>query len=775
MIRTLMFLAALTPQPAADEDVQAREDILAQPRYRFCHEEDYPLIDSERAFCSFVTEETGSCPALVKACKQAPKEVQDKGGTAIETKMEPGARAPTGRTSGGDDRIGVRRANGESSSTSDKPDQKGDKGDKKTPDDSGNNANQGDNKKNGEDGQKPDKPGTQDPNSDKPGENPAAKPPSENPKSPRDSADSPPPPPPPRPDPALASAASGIARVLFFLLLGGFIAFILWMVVKNLLADTDAPPEEVPPDETVPTGQTAAKTVARGVVETDVERLLARARAAAQRGAFGQAIDDLYAALLRRLDGDGIIEIQPFRTNGDYLRQVRRERSEIAPDVRAVLSDVESVQFGSRGATSELFARIHDRVVPLVTKTLAVVFFLVGLSTIVSCGHVAVEDVDEDVPVTVDPIFRGDSSPSGIHAIATLVNDVGVDMRQHRRPLEELPDPGISTIVLLPDYDISDIGAWRLHEWVKRGGDLVFAGGNEFPEWAGATPEFEQTSIHAVRPASRYASNFGPIEVEIPPGTLLRCADEDILLTRDSLCYAEERSIEKGRVFVFADDRWFMNIALPFGDNTAFLLSFFRAVHRNVHVLDGQTSLGANTPLDSIARSNIWPILLQLFLLLGLAFLWAGRAFGTLRDPIVDRRRAFADHIRALGLAYARSGASRHVLGIYAGWAIERLRERLPREGRRGLSGLAEALATRTGKTTGEVMTVLVDVVDAQRETGPMSQRSAAVPIRAGRKDKQQVAADLVLFRALDQWLASTSRDKRKPTRSSEKKTKRSS
>ena len=771
MIRTALLLATLTPQPATTEDVRAREEILAEPRYRFCHEEDYPLVDSERAFCSFVSKDAGICPALEKACKQAPKEVQDKGGTPIETKIDPGARAPTGRRSGGDDRIGVRRSTDTNKPSADGPNKSGDKGDKGENNEPGAKENSGD--KGGEN-PKSDKPDGKEPKSDKPNENSTQKPSGENPNSRTESNEPPPPPPPPKPDPAVASVASGIARILFFLLLGGFIAFVLWMVVKNLLADSDAPPEEAPPEDALPIGQTTAKTAVRSVVETDVERLLARARAAAQRGAFGQAIDDLYAALLRRLDGDGIIEIQPFRTNGDYLRQVRSERSEIAPDVRAVLSDVESVQFGSRSPSAELFSRIHDRVVPLVTKALGFVFFIVGLSSIVSCAHLAVDEVDENPDVTVDSVFRGDSSPSGIHAITTLVNDIGVDMRQHRRPMDELPDPGISTLVLLPDYDISDIGAWRLHEWVKRGGDLVFAGGNEIPEWAGATFDHEQTSIHAVRPAPSYVSKFGPIEIQIPPGNLLRCADEDVFLIRDSLCYAEERSIEKGRVFVFADDRWFMNIALPFGDNTAFLLSFFGAVHRNVHVLDGQTSLGANTPIDSIARSNIWPILLQLFLLLGLAFLWAGRAFGTLRDPIVDRRRAFADHVRALGLAYARSGASRHVLGIYAGWAIERLRERLPRQGRRGLSGLAEALAMRTGKTTGEVMTVLVDVVDAQREIGPASQRSVAAPNRAARKDKQQVATDLALFRTLDQWLASTSRDNRKASRSSDKKTKRS-
>lgn len=748
MIRVLLLLSAFRATPADAEDVQTTADVLAESRYRFCHEEDYPLIESERAFCAFATGDASICPAFAKACQKLPTEIESQGGTPIETKLEPGTRAPTGRRSGGDDRIGVRKVKGGGDGQGDDKDSTPGKSDKPN----------SDSNKTGND------------------DNASKTSPGETPKP--DAADKPsPPPPPPKPDPEVSAAASGFARILFFVLLAGFVAFIVRMIVKNVLDDSDAPPDDVLPDEPAPTAQTDANQAARGIIETDVNRLLARARAAAQRGAFAQAIDDLYAALLRRLDGDGIIHIQPSRTNGDYLRDVRRERSEIAPDVRAILTDVESVHFGARSPSAELFSRIHDRVVPLVSKALGIVFFIVAVSGTISCGRIGLDDAD-DVDEFGITAFRGDSSPSGIHAIASLVETVGVDMRQHLEPLEKLPDPGISTLVLLPGFDIDDIGERRLLDWVKQGGHLVFAGGQDFPDWAGASIELDQTGRNAVRPSLRYESEFGEIEIEVPPGALLKCTESELFLTRDDLCYAAHRAAGDGRVFVFADDKWFMNVALPFADNAAFLLSFFGALHRNVHVLDGQTSLGADTPIESIARANLWPILLQLFLLLGLAFLWQGRAFGTLRDPTVERRRAFVDHIRALGLAYARAGASRHVLGSYAQWAIERLRERLPREGRRGLSGLAEALATRMGKSTGEVMTVLIDITDAQKEAGPVSQRSVVAPTRAPRKDKNQVAADFALFRALDQWLALTSRERRNvSTRSSDKnkKTKRSS
>lgn len=746
MIRVLFLLSAFTPHPASTDDVQFKEDILADRRYRFCHEDDYPLIESERGFCALIRPDDSSCPSLAKACQNEPREVDESAAGPIETKIEPGARAPAGKKSGEDQRREVRRVKSRSEG--------------KSPDSE----------------EKPDKPNEQQATPSPTTDNIAKPKPEDTPKSdPEASA----PPPPPKRDPETASIASGFARILFFGLLGLFIAYIVRMVIKNIMADSDALPEDAPGDEPAKVAQTAANPALRGPIETDVERLLARARAAAQKGAFAQAIDDLYAALLRRLDGDGIINIQPFRTNGDYLREVRRERSEIAPDVRAILSDVESVHFGSRSPSAELFSRIHDRVVPLVSKALGFVFFILAISTVTSCGHLAASDFDEsedaeEALIASEP-FRGDTSPSGIHGIVTLLEPISVDMRQHRRPLEDLPDPGISTLVLLPDFDIDDIGAGRLRDWVKQGGHLIFAGGKEIPEWAGAVPEAVQTSKSPAKPASGKAYYLGDISMPLPPGPLLRCEKFDVLLTRDSLCYAAQHTIEKGEVFVFADDRWFMNIALAVDDNASFLLSFFGAAHHRVHVLDGRTSMGANTPIDSITQSHMWPVILQLFLLLGFAILWRGSSFGTRRDAKVEQRRAFADHVRALGLAYARSGASRHVLGIYAGWAIERLRERLPREGRRGLSGLAEALAVRSGKSTGEVMSALVDLTDAQKETAPMSQRSVVAPSRAARKDKNQMSSDFKLFRIIDQWLASTSREQPKSiSRSADKKTKRS-
>jgi len=288
----------------------------------------------------------------------------------------------------------------------------------------------------------------------------------------------------------------------------------------------------------------------------------------------------------------------------------------------------------------------------------------------------------------------------------------------------------------------------------------------DLPAWAGASLDLDNVSEGDIVVSPGYRSDLGELVLAVPRGPSLALTDAAPMLARSNGVYASFKQVGDGRVIVLADDKLFMNVALTVEENAAFLISLFRPLHREVELCDAWTSLGADTPLETLGRAHLLPILLQLVLLLGLFFLWQGRAFGVLRDPPANRRRAFADHVRALGLAYARAGASRHALGLYATWAVERLRERVPREGRQGLSGLAEGIGVRVGKPTGEVMRVLVEATEAQKETAPASLRPGEVPGRARGKDRAQAASDFAVMRALDHFLARTSRERsRKKTR----------
>src|SRR6185295_5915495 len=97
--------------------------------------------------------------------------------------------------------------------------------------------------------------------------------------------------------------------------------------------------------------------------------------------------------------------------------------------------------------------------------------------------------------------------------------------------------------------------------------------------------------------------------------------------------------------------------------------------------------------------------------------LWAlatGTGFGTRRDPVAVPRRAFSEHVRAMGLLYARAGASRYALAAYSAWALDRLTTRL-RAGEHGrVLDLGSAIARMTGRTEGSVARILAEAVDAR-------------------------------------------------------------
>lgn len=145
------------------------------------------------------------------------------------------------------------------------------------------------------------------------------------------------------------------------------------------------------------------------------------------------------------------------------------------------------------------------------------------------------------------------------------------------------------------------------------------------------------------------------------------------------------------------------------GDNPVYVLRLFEELddRGTVRVVDTWTAYGADTPLEALGNTAITPIVVQLLVLLALLYLWRGIAFGRLRDPKPPSRRAFADHVRALGNQYAKLRASDYVLAAYGSWCIERLRSRVPGGNAMELAELARELAARTGADAQSILHVL--------------------------------------------------------------------
>jgi hypothetical protein len=677
LLLALVALAALASPARAETIDTTVRSVLADGRYRFCHEDDYPLAPDEHAWCSIVGETSVTCPSLPRACKLPPV---PRAFSFFHRRGRHGAR---GGSQGG------------------QPVDHGPQLDDRR-----------------------------------------------------------------RPDPWLFRLPdlSGFARVLFFVMIAVFVVLVGRALVKNVLKSRDDP--ENKDDAAPPDAPGEAAPAARGPVETDVDRLLARARAAAERGEYGRAVDDCYAALLRRLDGDGLIEIHPSRTNGDYVRALG-DRPDLKGAVKDIVRDVEGVQFGDKAPSEPLFRSVLARVVPLVSRGLALALVFLGLSVALSCTPHDGGGDDEGRP---------DTSPSGTQALIEAFEKHGVKMRRRNEPLSQLDRP--LALVLLPEASL-DEAAWKdVLAWVKtKGGRLVLAGVSPLPAELEQrlTYDTEETTSLTVAPGVHWT---GHPEVSLPTGARIVAADPDggaplagtsetldgAVLLRGKSTVVTERRLGEGKVVVVADERLFTNLALAVGDDATFALSvLYRSAlgpEREVELCDAWTGAGAQTPMESVAQAHLTPVVLQLFVLMGLLFLWKGRAFARLRDPPAEGRRAFVDHARALGLTYQRAHAARHVTGLYAVWALERLRERVHRAGRQGLIPLAEAIAARTGRPEGEIMSVLVEAAGARDEAAPPSSfrpesRRGPASIR-DRKKKDTSEPDLTLMRELQSFLEAT-------------------
>jgi hypothetical protein len=661
----LVALALLAPGAGAaggrDEPVdESVRTVLHDGRYRFCHEDDYPLTSQEHAWCPLVGKTSGACPSLPKACTLPPVEI-------------------VGSLFGG------RRVRGAKSEIAPPPD---------------------------------------DDTRRRPPERIAL------------------------PD------MSGFAQVLFFALLAAGIFVVVRALLKNLKRERDD--AEVKDDAPPAADPAAGPPAVRGPIETDVERLLARARAAAARGEYARAVDDAYAALLRRLDGDGLIEIHPSRTNGDYVRNLR-DRPDLKGAVRGIVRDVEGVQFGATPPSEPVFRSVLERVIPLVSRALSILIVFLGLSSALSCVPHGSEGDDE----------RAGTSPTGTQAIVEVMTRQGVKIRHRNESLAKLERP--MAVVLRSSVRLDADGWKHLLEWVReKGGSLILAGVDGIPDEIGEHDLYDTESSPEV--TGQPDLWVGSPTLSLPPGrrlaprtgaTGVSDAGEDVLLVRRDSIVATEHRLGKGRVIVFADDRLFTNEALAVAEDAAFLLTtlFHASVsrEREVELCDQWTGAGAQTPVESMRNAHMTPVVIQLFVLLALLFLWKGLAFARLRDPPAGTRRSFADHARALGTAYGRARASHHVAGLYSVWALDRLRERMQRSGRPGLIALAEGIATRTGRPVGEVMQVLVEASGARDEAPPSSFRPSS---RRGPtpppRGKDSAEADFELMRALASFLTAT-------------------
>jgi hypothetical protein len=541
-------------------------------------------------------------------------------------------------------------------------------------------------------------------------------------------------------------------RALLWVLLAVIVAVVIYAIAKQALGQSAPATGESVEVATAPPEDPAA-AIARQI-ETDVQRLLERARAAAAAGHYADAVGDAYAALLRKLEGAGVVNVESHRTNGDHVRDVGRQLPALRPRMQAVVNNVEEVQFGGGDASESRFRSVMMDVVGLLNERLAVLLpLLVKLALGVGlAGLLAGCNFDRERD-------HWDRSTSGHVLVVDLLQRYGFTPRERLAPLAKL-DKTVSSLVLLPGASVDDTGWQAVAHWIGEGGTLFIAGGDRtMPAWLGATivadPPSTSTSPakEPLRVPSDQASRLPPVKAVVPGDRQIQVAvgaakpqaysdvgDEGDappapLLFRGRTLYAVERTYQNGgRAVVLADDHLLANVSLLVGDNALLLVELLRPGGQKLEIAGELTGLVAKDPVTSVQRSRLAPALLQLLLLLVLFFVYKGAHFGRPIDPIETKRRAFSEHARAIGLQYGRRRAGRHALELYGGYALERMRERLNLSGGKGMLAVAEEVATRTGRPLGDVMRVLVESRPPNQPPADL-ERDAAIQEATSAKD----------------------------------------
>ncbi|MEM1033282.1 MAG: DUF4350 domain-containing protein [Myxococcota bacterium] len=532
----------------------------------------------------------------------------------------------------------------------------------------------------------------------------------------------------------------------------------LGLLVRHLLRrrfDDPADEEDASSTTEAAAPAPAAEAARQRAKETDVTRLLALARQEAAAGRFESAVELAYAAALRRLDGDGLIELHPSRTNGDYVRRLRGHAPTLAPALRDVAREVEGIQFGAHAATSSRFESILRGVLGITGRTATVALLLLSSLHLTGCGSSSAG------PPEARPMLTGgDTSPSGTKAVLEAIASTGVSVAYRIETLTTVGED-VGTLIVLPDAGPED-GDWApILEWVEAGGRLILAGERaRHPDLELYEDPREATTTQLFNGMFLGFEDLEGWSIEVPPsgGLLPQIGIEDAepslyryyrdaADSEDVSVYAVALYRGGGEIIAFANEDLFTNIAMTVDDNA-------RAVAAIARPFDGEHSVqictawmtgrGSSSPLEAIRNADLTPLIVQLLVFVVLLVLYRGIAFGRLREPPGRSRRAFVDHIRALGTQYARADASGHAWRAYATWALEQIDARLPGERRRGLQATAAAIAARTHWPESDIIPLLVDANDAAERYGaPPSVRGPVGSAPTALEKLQRMAAML--------------------------------
>ncbi len=514
----------------------------------------------------------------------------------------------------------------------------------------------------------------------------------------------------------LGNLLTSIAPYVAWTSIVALIGVLLFLVVRAIRAARD----EALPDVRVSTSDvTLLPGATLAEARTAALALFQRAGDARARGDAREAVFLYLAAALRALDDQGALRLARDRTNGEYVREC--EDAAARPALRDIVRVVDGVQFGGDEATPEAVARAElgaERILRparpgahgLVSLTTLALVLLLGAT---ACGKLG---------------GGSNANPAGQGLLTDLLAKQGAEISSLPGSLANLPMQGTKGPVVILDAErvpLEEATRTHLVAWVNQGGTLVLAGAPSlWPSelWAksigsydpgpgkveivtrDAPPEVAHddeddddaakapppqvtaaaTHVHRATLARRVAMTW-PSE-DRAPRAIARLDDGEL--------YGAVRAFGKGKVLGLASADLLTNVGLAVPGNAAATIGLLAALDRHEFAV-ARTEQGISPPDNPFAgllHIGLGPALLHVAFFIPLLFVAFGVRQSAPRAEPPAPRRAFAEHVQAVGGMYARRKAARHALAVYAKFVDERVRAAATRG-----SDPVHFLATRSG------------------------------------------------------------------------------
>jgi hypothetical protein len=298
------------------------------------------------------------------------------------------------------------------------------------------------------------------------------------------------------------------------------------------------------------------------------------------------------------------------------------------------------------------------------------------------------------------------------------VNVRGLETSLATMPLPHAGERGPAVIVDMETTTADEETQEHLAAWVEAGGMLVLAGSPvAWPKHLDASSKRVATGpnritarrllARAVPPepgesddtdaseSAIYARTTERGELSSDRGFAFKDGGDRVAWFDDGTVYAAVLKHGDGYVVGIATDELFTNVGLARPGNAAALVAILASASRTeMRIADPEDGVAPpSTPIAALLRAGLGMGLGHAVFFTIVLFIAIGTRLARPKPVPPPRRRAFVEHVEAVGALYGKTRNAAHALAAYARFADERLRARMPRSS----GDVAAFLASRAG------------------------------------------------------------------------------